>query len=323
MIPLPTILLILAAISVGATVITAIVAFRSEREARSTIFPIVREEETIRARRARVSIFVWLAITALFLGGWLATRLAIPPPSLLISEAEPTQPPGQASVVTALATETPPLEVVEPSATTMRIVTGEIRPPTDTPRPPATTRPLPSSTSTPEPPTVTPTPVPPTVTPTPVPPTATPTQTAVPPPATPTETQTPAPPTPTPTSLAEAAKFPTPAPRTPAPAEARMGPIQFGTDITPEIEAVNPGTVFADGIEAVYAVYPFSGMERGLDFAVVWYQNGVELVRDEGAWQFGDKARSYSFIVPRGPGLYKLELYVNDSVLATGLFEIR
>src|SRR5262245_33367564 len=73
MLSLPTILLILAALSLGATVIAVMIALRSQREASSAIFPIVREEETLRARRARLSIFVWIAVTALFLGGWLAT----------------------------------------------------------------------------------------------------------------------------------------------------------------------------------------------------------------------------------------------------------
>ena len=102
-----------------------------------------------------------------------------------------------------------------------------------------------------------------------------------------------------------------------------MGPIQFAADITADIEAINPVSVFPRDAEAVYAVYPFNGMEKGLDFTAVWYKNGVELVRDESEWQFGDEARSYSFMVPRGVGLYKLELYVNDSILATSLFEIR
>ena len=69
---LPTILLILAALSMGATVIAAIVALRSQKEADTAIFPIVREEQINRAQRARVSVFVWLAVTALFFGGWLA-----------------------------------------------------------------------------------------------------------------------------------------------------------------------------------------------------------------------------------------------------------
>jgi hypothetical protein len=80
--------------------------------------------------------------------------------------------------------------------------------------------------------------------------------------------------------------------------------------------------MFPDGTATVYASYPFSGMSKGLEFSVVWYKNGVELIRDETEWQFGDKAYSYTFITPRGPGLYKLELYINDTVAATKLFEV-
>ena len=78
MVSLPTILLILAAVSIGASVIAAIIAFRSAREARSAIFPIVREEETVRAQRARIATFLLSAFTALFLGGWLATLRLFP-----------------------------------------------------------------------------------------------------------------------------------------------------------------------------------------------------------------------------------------------------
>ena len=102
-----------------------------------------------------------------------------------------------------------------------------------------------------------------------------------------------------------------------------MGPIKFGTDITGDHQIVNPKAIFPSETEAIYASYPFSGMSKGLDFAAIWYHNGIELAREETEWQFGDKATSFSFIRPRGPGLYKLELYVNDTVVATKLFEIR
>jgi hypothetical protein len=137
------------------------------------------------------------------------------------------------------------------------------------------------------------------------------------------DTPTPAPPTVTPTSAAVAAQVPTAAPRTPAPPGTRMGPIQFAADITPNIDAINPTHFFPQGTESVYAVYPYSGMTNGVDFAAVWYQNGVELWRDEQKWRWGSKAQFYSFLNPPGEGLYKLELYVNDSVVATGIFEIR
>ena len=102
-----------------------------------------------------------------------------------------------------------------------------------------------------------------------------------------------------------------------------MGPIQFAANITPNIEAINPGDFFPEDTKAVYAVYPYNGMVNGVDFAAVWYQNGVELWRDEQKWRWGNKAQFYSYLNPPGQGLYKLELYVNDSVVATGIFEIR
>lgn len=102
-----------------------------------------------------------------------------------------------------------------------------------------------------------------------------------------------------------------------------MGPIEFAEDVTEDIEPVNPKSVFPDGIEAVYAIYPYSGMEPGIDYKAVWYKNGVEVAREEGQWEWGEQARSYHYLVPRGTGLYKLELYVNDTVMVTDLFEVR
>jgi hypothetical protein len=332
MISLPTILLILAAISSGATVIAILVALRSAREARSAIFPIVREEEAVRARRARVSIFGWLALTALFLGGWLATlRLVDATDAQHLAEGEAVEA-DEADVISFTTAARPASSA--PTSTPITIIVGESQPTASdssilsmTPLPATAASETPAAVATrPEAAAPSPTAAPPAApvaSPTPVPPTNTPTATPVPPTATPSPTPTPVPPTATPTSLADAARVPTTAPRTPAPPAARMGPIQFAEGITSDLEPVNPADTFLDGIEAIYAVYPFSGMERGLDFAVVWYKDGAELGREEEEWRFGDQARSYNYLVPRGKGLYKLELYVNDSVLATGLFEVR
>jgi len=319
---LPTILLILAAISTGATVIAILIAFRSQREAQSAIFPIVREEESIRAQRARVSIFVWVAVTALFVGGWLATlRLNASADAVPVAAEPSTDPPAQAAE--PAATEPAILATTEPTATLTSA--ADVQPitsantSTHTPVPTAspTLPPEPTQTSTPtvtsQPSaTLTNTPLPPTATNTPVPPTSTPT---------PTTTFTPVPPTNTPTPAA--LRIPTMQPRTPAPTGARMGPIEFAEDVTEDIEPVNPKSVFPDGIEAVYAIYPYSGMEPGIDYKAVWYKNGVEVAREEGQWEWGEQARSYHYLVPRGTGLYKLELYVNDTVMVTDLFEVR
>ena len=102
-----------------------------------------------------------------------------------------------------------------------------------------------------------------------------------------------------------------------------MGPIQFAEEITDDIQPINPSNLFKDGISSIYAIYSFSGIPKDLNTKAVWYQNGVEIARDETPWPWGEEGRGYVFLVPRGTGLYKLELYANDSVLATALFEVR
>jgi hypothetical protein len=102
-----------------------------------------------------------------------------------------------------------------------------------------------------------------------------------------------------------------------------MGPIQFAEDVTDTIQPVSTNDVFKDGIATIYAVYTFNGIPKNLDTKAIWYQNGVEIAREETPWPWGEEGRGYVFLVPRGVGLYKLELYANDSILATGLFEVR
>ncbi|MEM7347746.1 MAG: hypothetical protein AAF485_26230, partial [Chloroflexota bacterium] len=312
---------ILAGICLGALVISVIISLRSAHEARTAIFPIVREEEALRAQRARIAIFVWAGLTALFLGGWLASFQFISPDDETIA-LNPDS--GQTQVIVAPSDTPTPL----PASNNADLLDPTPIPPTATPQVivdtptfvPATDQPLPTATST-----ETPTPIPPTGTPTetPIPPTATATNTPVPPTATPTETSTPTPTyTPSPTAPVGLV-LPTTGLRTPAPPDAKVGPVQFSEEITDDLQAVNPTDFFLDGVPQINAVYPYRGMTGDLNVAAIWYQNGIELTRDEGPWPWGDRGRSFSFIVPRGVGLYKFEFKVNDSILATGLFEVR
>jgi hypothetical protein len=333
MLSLPTILLMLAALSLAATVIAMLVALRSQREASSAIFPIVREEETLRARRARLSIFVWIAVTALFVGGWLATLRQGMPEETTVSASAGTPFAGEstvASVAIITPTDTPP-PPAEPSATpteVAQIIVQQVEEPTvtDTPLPPdtATATTSPTSTTVPATSTLTPTPEPSaTLTPTPLP-----SDTPVPPTPTPeplpTPTETPIPPTATPTRRVVVPQVASTSPaRTPAPPGVRVGPIQFATEITSDYEPIDPKTVFPKDTRSIYAVYQTSGMRKGLPFRVIWYQDGVELAREEGIWEWGTSDRSFTFMGPRGEGLYKLELYVHDSIVATNLFEIK
>lgn len=323
----PTILLILAAVSIGVMVIAAVVSLRSGREARSTLFPIIREEETARSRRARVAAFIMSALTALFLGGWLATLWLVDFNAQALSSDTTPAPaitPAVAAVPTDVPTDIPPISPETGSAQpgTAPLAAPAQALPTEipaalslaAPAQAAEAQPLPAAL----PPTFTPVAVVELATPSP-----TPTVTPVPPSPTPTATPSPIPPTATPTLPAPGAYFPTSVARTPAPPEAKIGPIQFAAGITRDVEAINPNRRFPATIHSIYAVYSYSGMQNGLDFTAVWYKNGVEVSRGSEEWRWGVKASSYSYFNPPGEGLYKLELYINDSVLATGLFEIR
>jgi hypothetical protein len=219
------------------------------------------------------------------------------------------------------------------------VPTATVAEPTAEPTVPATDTPLPADTPTPVPPTDTPTPVP-TSTATPVP-TDTPTNTPEPP------TDTPIPPSATPvpaTDTAEAESTPVEAEstgtvsatpvntdavvaasdssRTPAPDNVRVGPIEFSLEITDDLQAITPDDTFQEDAEKIFAVFPFSGMEQGLNFTVLWYKDGAEFAREDGLWTWGRNARSFTFVRPQGEGLYKLELWVNDTVVATKLFAL-
>jgi hypothetical protein len=64
-------------------------------------------------------------------------------------------------------------------------------------------------------------------------------------------------------------------------------------------------------------------MQNGTAFSGIWYQNNVEIARDERTWEWGWQGNSYSFLLPPGEGSYKLDIYVNDTLLATGEFKVR
>ncbi|MFQ5612766.1 MAG: hypothetical protein ACE5H9_11600 [Anaerolineae bacterium] len=297
---LPLFLLILVALGAGATTLSLIISIRASREARATFFPIVREEEGQRAIRARVASLFFVAVTALAFGGWLATERGLPLPTT-------AGPPPAATATEALAQAvSPPATDTAAASPTERATARPAR--TFTPRPAATATALASS------PTLSPAPTSVQLV----------TETVV---FTGTGgisvTVTAAPVTGT-TSLV------TPEPAAteaevilePPPPEAEIGPIAFALDITDRREAIDPSEVFTAPVETIYATFPYRGLRNGLAFAAVWYHNDREFLRDEGEWQWGSTDRSYVFARLIGQGVYTLELWLNNEMLASGTFEV-
>ncbi|GAB4536944.1 MAG: hypothetical protein Kow0063_23070 [Anaerolineae bacterium] len=285
-------LVILAGLSLAAMVVSLTIANRSTREARSTIFPIVREEETVRARRARIVASVMGVLAAImagmfFLSGQLPTPglPALPMPSELAvgvpteAETDAALSPAQNQPQTVVAEASPSLTEQPITPTGEQMVA-------------ATSQPAAGQTSSPTP---TATPAPPTATPTPV------------------ASATPTGPPPAPTATR---------PPVPAPPSVQMGPITFATQITGRREPVNPGTVFSNTVSQVYATFPYTGMRNDLPWTQVWYFNDVEFSRGDNTWEWGSTDRSYVFTKLVGAGNYRLELYVNDELVASGEFTV-
>lgn len=280
-------LVTLAGLCLATMVVSLTIANRSAREARTTIFPIVREEETVRARRARIAASVTGVIAAIMAGAFFLSG-QIPYPTITPQQA-PTEaiaaaesPVGEVVTATemSLPSATEPLAGDETAPITDQTLSSTVEPPTgETLPPPATLTPVPSSS--------TPTTLP-SATPTPVPPSPTPAGTPV-----------------------------------PAPAGTQMGPLAFAAQITDRRQPISPTTVFSDTVSRVYAVFPYSGMQNDLTWTQVWYFNGVEFSQDQAIWEWGSVDRSYVFTKLVGAGDYRLELYVNDELVTSGEFSVQ
>ncbi len=126
---LPLALLIVSALLVGATVLAIITAVRSLRERRITIFPVVKETETLRAKRALLAAGIFAVLAATSIGGWAATQRQ--PENILRARTATEQARTENS---AVLLSTPTLSKSLPAAPTIVGVSTIITPePTATP----------------------------------------------------------------------------------------------------------------------------------------------------------------------------------------------
>ena len=291
---LSTLLVTLAGLSLATMVVSWMIASHSAREARTTIFPIVREEESTRARRARIMSSLTGVVAAIMAGAFfLSGQVAIPAAQQMVAQATP--PPTEP--VAATATPPPTVQAAAPA------------PPTTTPLPPT----QPAATARP---TLAPT-LPPTATSLPATASLTATQaiTETPPPA-----GAEAPTSPPATGSVEP---PQGNAGTPVPPGTQIGPIAFSTQVTARRQPINPTTVFSDTASRIYAVFPYRGMRNGMTWSQVWYFNGVEFNRGQDTWDWGATDLSYVFTKVVGVGTYRLELYVNNTLLSSGEFAVQ
>ena len=147
-------LLISAALFSGLTVLFILLTIRSRREHKNTIFPVVREMEGVKAKRFAVVSGVFLVLSALSIGGWVATQQD--PQNILIAREATQQAASQQTraIVTPLAFTPTPVSLSQQVISESLIAQGQASPtvspkiPTNTPTvaPPTTAAPTPAPT---------------------------------------------------------------------------------------------------------------------------------------------------------------------------------
>ena len=295
---LSTLLVIAAGLSLAVMVVLLTLAAHSAREARATIFPIVRDEELTRMRRARIGSVFSGVVAAVMAAAFFAAGQMPEVGSGVVASIDNA--PVDQVISEAITGEKDGVEDPSVAVTTVAEDTETVHQTTPTPEPPVT-----------------------------VSPTAAPQASATPPP---TATATNVPPSPTSgnSETAEATFTPTAVPATvtppgtpsPAPAGVALGPIAFSSSIDEKSNAVDPTTTFSQNVPRIYAVFPVNGMENGMEWRKVWYFNGEEFLRDESVWEWGRAGKSYAFIASVGSGQYKLDIFMNDELMSSAAFSI-
>lgn len=312
---LPLILLVSVALFSGATVVSIVIAFRATREHHNTIFPIVQEVEGIKARRARIAIVVFLLLTGITAGAWVATQRN--PETMLVAATAVERPIRPQILVPTLSTV---MNGSDASAltnvTVEQVAVEDISAPTDelvfsvAATPPPVVNILDAPTNHPESAPSQPEVVLATSTPTLEAAVASPASES----AVTLKSREEAP------ALVIQAEEPV---SNFLPRDIRIGPISFATKINNRHEAIDPSSVFDATAERIYAVIPYEGMKDGLLMSVIWYYQGREFLRDEYEWHWGSADRSYAFVRPHGTGDYKVEVKIGSETLASGEFTVR
>jgi hypothetical protein len=89
--------------------------------------------------------------------------------------------------------------------------------------------------------------------------------------------------------------------------------------------------VFPKGTPYIYAVWDYKGMQEGMVVRLEWYRHGELWLEQEELWDFEKYGSSgtmfdisiYNFVDGIDPGLYVLDLYVDDvHVIGSGYFQV-
>jgi S1-C subfamily serine protease len=111
----------------------------------------------------------------------------------------------------------------------------------------------------------------------------------------------------------------------PAVDQARFSSIEFGTDLSASGRPKAPGILFPAGSTEIYAAFQYENITPGVEWSTIWYRDGRMLSDDTADWYADEEGTTWVLLEdPRGldEGIYRLELYLEGRLAATGDFWI-
>ena len=99
----------------------------------------------------------------------------------------------------------------------------------------------------------------------------------------------------------------------------------FSEGVTGDDRPINPTYLLPSGLSEVYACFDYENMSDGLDWGRTWYYEGEQVATGSGTWDWGDDGSAWVSITagePLDPGTYRLELFVEGTLVAASDFVV-
>ena len=99
-----------------------------------------------------------------------------------------------------------------------------------------------------------------------------------------------------------------------------LSSLAFSTEVTDDLEAIEPRRIFPEGYFTIYATFGYEEMADGMEWAWVWRHNGEVVSGGNELWAYGDDGPGYVYLSPEEgfqPGEYAVEVWVNSELLTS------
>ena len=99
----------------------------------------------------------------------------------------------------------------------------------------------------------------------------------------------------------------------------------FSDGVTDDDRPTNPTYLLPSGITTIYAFFDYDSMSDGIAWSRVWYHEGEEILTGSYTWEWGASGSAWISVgadEPLDPGTYRLELLVEEMLVAAANFTV-